>query len=292
LRSLAKLQADKKTLVDLTRIVLPDGVIEAYTRPLIAKNSYIRLYINSFHFIENNYSDDHLMARTTDHTPLQQTAGETLASMVYHRLLEDILKGHLEPGRKLRLQALKEQYDVGNSPLREALNRLSANGMVVREENKGFRVSPASAAELTELVRTRCWLEEIALRESIRNGDAAWEEDVVLAYHRLSRAPRPTDEDSFNESTEWENFHRQYHLALISACQSSLLLGYCTQLSEQALRYRNLTPVIHYRERHETNEHEAIRDAALSRNADLAVELLIAHFEVTADIAMSSGTLR
>ena len=63
---------------------------------------------------------------------------ETLASMVYHKLLEDILKGHLEPGRKLRLQALKDQYDVGNSPLREALNRLSANGMVVREENKGL----------------------------------------------------------------------------------------------------------------------------------------------------------
>ena len=63
---------------------------------------------------------------------------------------------------------MKKQYDVGNSPLREALNRLSENGMVVREENKGFRVAPASEEELKELIRTRCWLEEIALRESIR----------------------------------------------------------------------------------------------------------------------------
>jgi len=224
-------------------------------------------------------------------TPPALPGGETLASMVYLQLLEDILKGDLKPGRKLRLQALKEQYAVGNSPLREALNRLSANGMVVREENKGFRVSPASAAELAELVRTRCWLEEVALRESIRNGDAEWEERVVLAYHRLSRAPRPGDEASFNIGTEWEAFHRQYHLALISACNSSLLLGYCAQLHEQALRYRNLTAMVDYRERHETDEHEAIRDAVLNRDADLAVESLIAHFKVTADIVLSSGTI-
>ena len=228
---------------------------------------------------------------TISETPLPTGGGETLASMVYHRILQDILRGHLEPGRKLRLQSLKEQYQVGNSPLREALNRLSANRMVVREENKGFRVSPASSAELMELVRTRCWLEEIALRESIVNGDETWEEEVVLAYHRLSRTPRPVDEESFNTKPEWEALHRQYHLALISACNSSFLLGYCEQLHEQALRYRNLTAVVAYRERHEHDEHEAIRDAALNRDADLAIKLLIAHFKVTADIVMSSGAL-
>lgn len=217
---------------------------------------------------------------------------ETLASIVYQKLLEDILKGNLEPGRKLRLHALKTQYDIGNSPLREALNRLSVNGMVTREENKGFRVSSASLEELMELVRTRCWLEEIALRESIRNGDKEWEEKIVLAYHRLSRAPRPFDEESFNTNPEWEEFHHQYHLALISSCNSSLLLGYCAQLHEQALRYRNLTDVVAYRDRHEHDEHKAIRDAALDRDADRATELLIAHFQVTGNIVISSGALR
>ena len=231
------------------------------------------------------------MRNLANETGRQPTGSETLASTVYHKLLEDILKGNLKPGRKLRLQALKDQYEVGNSPLREALNRLSANGMVVREENKGFRVSPATAEELMELVRTRCWLEEIALRESIRNGDNEWEEKVVLAYHRLSRAPRPENEESFNTNPEWEEIHYQYHHALISACNSSLLLGYCAQLHEQALRYRNLTAVVAYRERHEHDEHESIRDAALNRDADEAVKLLIAHFRVTADVVMSSGAL-
>ena len=217
--------------------------------------------------------------------------GETLASRVYQRLLDDIINGRLEPGSKLRLQALKEQYAVGNSPLREALNRLSANGMVLREENKGFRVSPATSDELLELIRTRCWVEEVALRESIRHGDQAWEERIVLAYHRLSRAERSAADDSIRVDSEWEELHRRYHLALLSACNSSILLGYCAQLHEQTLRYRNLGPMAAYRERHELDEHLAIRDTVLDRDADKAVELLTAHYKVTGDIVISSGSL-
>ena len=76
----------------------------------------------------------------------------TQASTVYDRLHDDILTGKLEPGLKLRLKDLIEKYDTGNSPLREALNRLSANGMVVREENRGFRVAVGQQTdELAEL---------------------------------------------------------------------------------------------------------------------------------------------
>jgi DNA-binding GntR family transcriptional regulator len=217
--------------------------------------------------------------------------GETLASLVYERLLEDILKGKLEPGLKLRLQVLKKDYDVGNSPLREALNRLSENGMVIREENKGFRVAPTSIEELEELIRTRCWLEEVALRESVKNGDEEWEERVVLAFHRLSRVSTANNDPEFYTSSDWEQRHREYHLAVLSACNSEILLGYCTQLHEKTLRYRNLAAVVEYRERHELEEHRALQEAILNRDADLAVNLLNKHFQVTADIVISSGNI-
>ncbi len=216
---------------------------------------------------------------------------ETLASIAYRRLLDDIIGGHLQPGSKLRLQALAERYEVGNSPLREALNRLSANGMVQREENRGFRVSPASADELMELIRTRCWVEEIALRESIRRGDQAWEERIVIAYHRLSRKVQFRSEGPVQIDSTWEDLHRAYHLALLSACNSKILLGYCAQLHEQTLRYRNLSAMNAYRDRHELDEHLAIRDAVLDHNADKAVELLQAHYKITGDIVLASDTL-
>lgn len=216
-------------------------------------------------------------------------SSETLASTVYQALLSDILAGKLKPNQKLRLHSLKLEYNVGNSPLREALNRLSTNGMVVREENKGFRVSSASIEELEELIRTRCWLEEIALRESMKNGGDKYHERLLLSAHRLSRASVNTG-GSYG-SPEQENLHREYHRALLSACNSSILIEYCNQLHEQTLRYRNLVEVIRYREGHEGKEHSAILNAVLDGEADKAVKLLVKHYEITAEIVIASGSL-
>lgn len=219
----------------------------------------------------------------------QSSHSETLASSVYQSLLADIISGELKPGFKLRLQSLKTIYNVGNSPLREALNRLSTNGLVIREENKGFSVSPASVAELEELVRTHCWLEEIALRESIKNADDEYDERLILAVHRLTRL-EPNEDGSY-VSREQEQRHREFHQALLSACDSDILLGYCSQLHERTLRYRNLSAVVEYREGNESTEHKTIVDAVLDRDADTAVKLLTSHYQITAQIVIASGSL-
>ena len=215
----------------------------------------------------------------------------TLASSVYQQLRSDILKGRFEPGSKLRLQHLGKQYQVGNSPLREALNRLSSNGLVTREENKGFRVSTASVKELEELIKTRCMVEPTALRESIEFGDAAWEERVVIAFHHLNRLEEGKDLSVQHRTREWEVAHREYHIALLSACGSNLLLDFCRQLHEQTLRYRSLVEVVEYRDIHECSEHRDIQEAVLERNAERAIEMLHAHYSVTLKIIKSSGVL-
>ena len=215
----------------------------------------------------------------------------TLASTVYQQLRTDILKGRFEPGSKLRLQYLAKQYHVGNSPLREALNRLSSNGLVTREENKGFRVSTASIAELEELIRTRCMLEETALRASVEFGDAAWEERVVLTFHRLSRLEETADGQEQHRTPEWEVAHREYHIALLSACGSNILLDFCRQLHEQTLRYRSLVEVVEYRDIHECSEHRDIQEAVLDRNVERAVSMLHSHYSVTLEIIKSRGAL-
>jgi DNA-binding GntR family transcriptional regulator len=216
---------------------------------------------------------------------------ETMASSVYEHLRADILKGRLTPGSKLRLQHLGKEYGVGNSPLREALNRLTSNGLVTREENKGFRVSPASAEELFELIRTRCWLEETAMRESIERGDSDWEERVVIAFHRLNKLEIKIDGLHIDRTEEWEQAHSDYHIALLSACRSDILIDFCRQLHERTLRYRSLVEVVEYRNIHECGEHRKIQDAVLARDVEKAVEMLHAHYVVTLDIIKSSGVL-
>ena len=151
-----------------------------------------------------------------------------------------------------------------------------------------FACRPASSEELEELTRTRLWLEEIALRRSIANGDAAWEERIVLAYHWLAQAAKSDEADKGTTSTEWEEHHNDFHVALISACDSSFLIDFCAQLQRRTLRYRNLAEVVEYRDRHELDEHREIQEAVLQRNADLAVELLNKHYTKTSEIVLTS----
>ncbi len=214
--------------------------------------------------------------------------GATLASSVYDRIRDDILSGRLNPGEKLRAEFLRDRYTVGNSPVREALNRLSADGLVVREDQKGFHVATVSKKDLLELIKTRCWLEEIALRETIAQGGTVWEERLVLAYHRLSRVPRSSSEVAYAINPDWEHFHREFHATLISSCGSRWLQGFCAQLNDQAIRYRHLAIAVSFPERDTLAEHRAIMEASIDGDADAAARLLREHYHRTADILLTA----
>ena len=220
-------------------------------------------------------------------------SADTLASVVFRQMQNDILAGRMRPGDKLRVQELKTTYGVGNSPLREALSRVTSHGLVEGSEHRGFRVASASTDELLEIINTRCALEELALREPIEDGDQGWEERALLAHYRLSRATSPGDSTPIGSGTDWEAGHREFHIALLSGCSSSILIGYCADLQERTFRYRNLSSVRSYRISLATDEHSAIKDAALARDVDKAVELLKvkAHYQSTGAVVAESADL-
>ena len=203
---------------------------------------------------------------------------ESITSQAYTQLRTDIMCGKLEPGRKLKIEELRQHYDVGSSPIREALSLLTSDRFVERIDQRGFRVAKVSLGEFDELLKTRCWLEERALRESIAIGAGGWEEQVVLAAYRLSRVPRSQTQDHFVANAEWEQRHKHFHMTLISASGSSFLYKFCDQLYDQNVRYRQLSGFSAFPSRDVNAEHGAICDAVLARDGDLAAELLVAHY--------------
>ena len=205
----------------------------------------------------------------------------SMTSRAYGQMKKDIISCRLRPGQKLKIDELRKVYDAGTSPIREALSLLTSDYFVDRIDQRGFRVSNISAEDFEELLRTRSWLEERALRESISRGSPQWEEKVVLANYRLSRIPRSKSEDQFVANEDWEIAHKHFHMTLISECRSSLLLKFCDQLYQQNIRYRHLSGETAYPERNIAEEHNAICDAVLSRDADLATQLLIDHYNNT-----------
>jgi GntR family transcriptional regulator, carbon starvation induced regulator len=203
----------------------------------------------------------------------------TTATAVYQRIKDDILDGRLAPGLKLRIEFVSERYGAGSSPIREALSRLSSEGIVIRHEQRGFCVAPISLDELREVTTTRCWLESIALRETLANPTPQWEEALVLAYYRLTRTKRFLGDSEPSLNPAWEEQHAAFHEALIANCGSSLLRRYCRDLRAQSYRYRVLAAPA--KPPGGEIEHQAIFDAAIGGDVEQAVELLNSHYRIT-----------
>jgi DNA-binding GntR family transcriptional regulator len=223
----------------------------------------------------------------TDTPPEMSTP--TLARTTYDRLRADVLSARWQPGRKLLMHELREHYQVGASPLREALNRLASEEWVVHSDQRGFSVAQATQAQLDDLVSTRIAVESMALAQAFANRSPAWEEKMVLAFHRLSRTPRSVGADGYEENPEWERLHRAFHMSLLEGCGSALLLGFCEQLYDQAYRYRQLAARKAYKRRNELDEHRAIFDAVMGANLEEAQRLMAEHYRRTADIFAASA---
>lgn len=208
---------------------------------------------------------------------------ETLARQTYLRLRNDILRGAFEPGQKLKIDEVAQSYGTGSSPVREALNLLTSDGIVERLEQRGFRVRDASAAEFDDLLKMRCWLEERALRESIERGRSEWEEAIVLSFYRLQRMERYAADGSNLPDPQWEAQHKQFHMSLIGACTSPILYRYCNQLYDQNIRYRYITRLASDVDRNTDDEHELIMEAALGRDTDQATRRLVDHYTLTGE---------
>jgi DNA-binding GntR family transcriptional regulator len=215
-------------------------------------------------------------------------AGETLHARVLRQIRADIVSCRLMPNERLTLEALRERYGVGWSPIREALMRLEADGLVTFEQNKGFRVAAVSRDMLADLMRSRMEIESTTLRWSIENGDVEWEGHLVGSFHRLSRLTKFKRSSSGSISPEWTSEHRAFHRALVAACGSPTMLGIQQSLFEQAERYVALSIISKAAPRNDVGEHEQIMHAALQRNVNRAVTLNREHIERTMTKVMRS----
>ncbi|GAN77788.1 GntR family transcriptional regulator [Acidisphaera rubrifaciens] len=220
-------------------------------------------------------------------SPTRQPPAEqfsTLGNDVFFRLRSDIIASRFAPGAKLRLSDLRTAYGVGFSPLREALSRLTENRLVTAIGQRGFRVREASAEDITDISMVRKEVEGHALRLAIRNANDLWEAQLTAAGEALvalQRMGKKVAEDV------WESRHREFHRALVSACNSPCLLHLHELLCDQFDRYRRLSAKSRLPNAPRWLMHMEILDAARAREADKAVALLEAHItEATQLIVM------
>lgn len=210
-------------------------------------------------------------------------AEKTMGEGAYARLRSDLLAGRIAPGTRLPFRQLSARYKVGIAPLREALMRLASERLVAFEGQRGFMAAPLSLDDLQDLCGLRIDLSCRALRESIERGGEDWEDEILVALHRIERSPLPSHFDDDASIDEWERRHDRFHTALIAACGSRWLLHFCATLSDQFQRYRRFT-VLRMAQSYSLfdavrAQHRALAESALERRADDAVALLKSHYE-------------
>ena len=226
-------------------------------------------------------------ARLASDKPLAASE-KTLSEKAFNLLRHDILGGRLKPAERLKLVELQKHYSIGISPIRESLMRLEGDGLVVSEGQKGFAVASVSLKELEDLTWARQQLEAIMLTAAMGRGDAEWEAGIIAAFHRLSKNPLPSDSSDLTAVNLWEERHREFHHALVYACESPWLMRFHAQLVDHSERYRRVRMFhsfpLEQQARNIDLEHRAIMDAVIARSTDEAARLMTQHIQRTADI--------
>ncbi|MFC3053539.1 GntR family transcriptional regulator [Kordiimonas pumila] len=208
---------------------------------------------------------------------------KTLADYAYKTIRADIIAGALPPGEKLRLEMLCKRYDIGMSPLREALARLIGDNLVKTEGQRGFWVSGLSVEELDDLVRVRNLIETEALQLSLQRGGDAWKAKLTEAFERLTAAEERLASGDETVLKEWEDMNRIFHQVLISECGSPWLMRMLANLYQQSERYRRISIHQNTPDRDVHEEHHAIYEAAMEKQTLKASRLIERHLTNTAD---------
>lgn len=206
---------------------------------------------------------------------------DTLTERAAQRIEADILTGALAPDSRLGILETAARYGVGATPLREALSRLAARGLVNAIGQRGFRVKSVSREDLADIVRIRTVLEREALRLSMAAGDGAWEGEIVAALHQLRRYVLNNPRGFAEGEPAFDALHRRFHASLIAACGSPRLIAACSALYDEAYRYRRLMMATFASREEFVRAHEVLAEAAIERSHERAEPLLEAHIAST-----------
>lgn len=214
-------------------------------------------------------------------------ATETIGESAYRRIRSDIIFGVLAPSQKLRLERVSESYGTSIPTLRELLNRMCAEGLIVAEGQRGFEVAPVSAADFRQVAELRLLLENHALEQSFTAGDLDWEGRVVSAHHKLGVMEKRMVEGHRENQELWKQCDWDFHHSLISACGSDVLLAAHAAAYDRYLRYQMIAVV--FRGEIAAREHQALLETALVRDWKQAQTIMASHIRGCVEHALKEN---
>ena len=210
-------------------------------------------------------------------TGIRAVAKQSLPELIANDLRERILSGEMAEGEVIRQEALAEAYEVSRMPVREALKRLNAEGLVQWANNRGGSVTKHSLREIGEIFDLRTLIEVDMFRRSIPNMTDA---DCKRCEDILERMETSYDED---DVSEWGALNDDYHSALCAASGQKMAVEILDRLSVQSDRYVRMHLSVMKQRDQAKEEHRELLKLAVAGEVEKACALLTRHVQRTKD---------
>jgi DNA-binding GntR family transcriptional regulator len=198
----------------------------------------------------------------------------TLWQRVHEHLREEILSGRLPPGSVLQEVALAESLGVSRGPLREAIGRLQAEGLVTVRPRRGAIVRALTPHEFLEAYQVREVLEILGIRLAVPRLSANDVAELEALVDEMAAHAETEDAERFFDAND------RFHRALVHASANARLIEMHGQLLGQMGRYRMRSLALRGNLARSVGEHRAILRAAKAGNAERAERLLGEHIRV------------
>jgi DNA-binding GntR family transcriptional regulator len=211
-----------------------------------------------------------------------QRGHRTLAEKAFDTLHTAIITGQLRPGARLPIEELAELLEMSPMPIREAVRRLDAAGLVENIPHRGARVTELSVRDVAEAYEARLALEVLAIRRAAARFTPGLAAEARRCLAHLG-------EFGDEVSAEASQAHTRFHLTLYEAADSAWLLRLILPVWETSERYCLELPDVR-RLAQRAAEHESILAACIARDPDRAATALHDHLTVTANsLAVAMG---
>ena len=196
---------------------------------------------------------------------------KSLVQIAQDAIRRGIIQKELKLGQPLKEASLARPLQTSNTPVREALSLLKAEGLVVSVPHKGYRVFTLNQEELVAFCELRFTLEAQALRYGIERNP----KELVQKLHGILLKMQKNQDESMRE--EYLNLDTLFHMSFFKACQNDFLLGHYQKINSMIETMRHYISISNEATQKSLENHEAIVNEIDQGRIPKAIELLEDH---------------
>jgi DNA-binding GntR family transcriptional regulator len=193
------------------------------------------------------------------------------ADLLRDQLEQDIVTGAFRPGERLDEQSLAARFNVSRTPIREALQQLASAGLVTAQPNRGAFVASLGVRDVVERFEAMAALEGMCGRLAARRISESERRTLIDAHEACRREAARGDADAYYYENE------RFHNVIYEACHNAFLAEQARLLHKRLKPYRRLQLRLRNRLVTSLKEHQAIVDAILAGDGELAEQMLKDH---------------